>query len=137
MYCWYCMVPRFNLFAIYLVASDSISKNHFQPGRMAPSESMWSVTAIRNTSVGEYSAQGVNSPRCVPYRPLIAAHCFFSFCRSPILNDHSSVVANCDHTSEWIHGVCACIGIAMQWVTMPKSLFPFLLPASKMQFTLY
>ena len=35
---------------------------------------------------------------------------FFSFCRSPI---HSGVVANCDHTSEWVHWVHACIGIAM------------------------
>ena len=40
-------------------------------------------------------------------------HCLFAFCRSPILNDHSGVVANCDNTSEWVHWVHACIGIAM------------------------
>jgi len=39
---------------------------------------------------------------------------FFSLCRSPISNEHSGVVGNCDHTSEWVHGVHACIGIAMQ-----------------------
>jgi len=39
--------------------------------------------------------------------------CFFSLCRSPILNKQSSVVANCDHTSEWVHWVHVCIGIAM------------------------
>jgi hypothetical protein len=38
---------------------------------------------------------------------------FFSLCRSPTLNKHSGVVANCDHTSEWVHCVHACIGIAM------------------------
>jgi len=38
---------------------------------------------------------------------------FFSLCRSPILNKHSGVVANCDHTSEWVHCVHACIRIAM------------------------
>jgi len=41
---------------------------------------------------------------------------FFSLCRSPILSKHSSVVANCDHMSEWVHWVHACIWIAMQWV---------------------
>ena len=45
-------------------------------------------------------------------------HHFFAVCRSPILIDHSGVVANCDHTLEWVHWVCACIGIAMQWVTL-------------------
>ena len=64
-------------------------------------------------------------------------HWFFSFCRSPILNDHSGVVANCDHTSEWVHWVRACIGISMLWVTRRKSLLAFLLPAPKMQFSLY
>ena len=43
---------------------------------------------------------------------------FFSLCRSPIINKHAGVVANCDHTSEWVHWVHACIGIAMQWVTL-------------------
>jgi len=38
---------------------------------------------------------------------------FFSLCRSPILNKHSGVVANCDHTSEWVHWVHVSIGIAM------------------------
>jgi len=52
---------------------------------------------------------------------------FFSLCRSPILNKHSGVVANCDHTSEWVHWVHACIGIAMQWVTLRQSLLSFLL----------
>jgi len=64
-------------------------------------------------------------------------HRFFSFCRSPILNDHSGVVANCDYTSEWVHWVRACIGIAMRWVTLGISLLAFLLPARKMPFSLY
>jgi len=52
-------------------------------------------------------------------RPRVASHIalrspfhhFFSLCRSPILNKHSGVVANCDHTSEWVHWVHACIGM--------------------------
>ena len=54
-------------------------------------------------------------------------HHFFSPCRSPILNKHSGVVANCDHTSEWVHCVDTCIRIAMQWVTLRISLRRFLL----------
>jgi len=36
-------------------------------------------------------------------------HRFFSLCRFPILNKHSGVGANCEHTSEWVHWVHACI----------------------------
>jgi len=72
---------------------------------------------------------------CRASRPLVASHialrspfhCFFSICRSPILNKHYGVVAYCDHTSEWVHWVHACIGIAMQSVTLQKSLLAFLL----------
>jgi len=63
-------------------------------------------------------------------------HCLFAFCRSPILNDHSGVVANFDNTSEWVHSVRAGIGIAMRWVTLLISLLAFLLPVRKMQFSL-
>jgi hypothetical protein len=38
---------------------------------------------------------------------------FFSLCRSLILNEHSGVVSNCDHTSEWVHCVHTYIRIAM------------------------
>jgi len=30
---------------------------------------------------------------------------FFWLCCYPILNEHCGVVANCDHTSEWVHWV--------------------------------
>jgi len=52
---------------------------------------------------------------------------FVSLCRSPVVNKHSGVVGNCDHMSEWVHWVHACIGIAMQWVMLRQSLLPFLL----------
>jgi len=45
--------------------------------------------------------------------------------------------ANCDHSSEWDHRACACIGIALRCVRLPKSLLAFLLPVCKMQFTHY
>jgi len=64
-------------------------------------------------------------------------HFFILLCRSPILNERSGIVANCDHTSEWAHSVRACIGIAMRWVMLRKSLLTFLLPVRKMQFSLY
>jgi len=64
-------------------------------------------------------------------------HHFFSLSRSPISKKHSGVVANSDHTSEWVYWVCSCIRIALQWVTLRKSLLAFLLPARKAQFSLY
>ena len=45
-------------------------------------------------------------------------HRVFLLCRSSILNERSVVVANCDHTSERVHWVRACIGMAMRWVTL-------------------
>jgi len=64
-------------------------------------------------------------------------HWFFSLCWSPILNEYSGVVANCECTSEWVHWLRACIGIAIQWVMLLKSFLTFLLPARKMHFSLY
>jgi len=64
-------------------------------------------------------------------------YCFLWLCRSPTVHEHSGVVANCDHTSEWVHWVCAWIGIAMRWVTLRKPHLVFLLPALKIQFSLY
>jgi len=52
---------------------------------------------------------------------------FFSPCRSPMLNKHSCLVANCGHMSELVHWVLTCIRIAMQWVKMQTSLLTFLL----------
>jgi len=97
-----------------------ISEKHFRPGGMAPSERTRSIRAVRDTPASR--------PRVVSHIALQSPfHRFFSLCRSPILNKHSGVVANCDHTSEWVHWVHACIGIAMQWVTLRKSLLAFLL----------
>jgi len=52
---------------------------------------------------------------CVALHIALRSPCrhFFSLCRSPILNTHSGVVANCEHTSEWVDWVHVCIGIAM------------------------
>ena len=49
-----------------------ISKKHFHPGGMAPSEWTRSVRAVRDTRVADYSAPGVNTTRRVAYRPPIA-----------------------------------------------------------------
>jgi hypothetical protein len=53
-----------------------ISRKYFRPGRMAPSEWTRSVRAVRDTPVADYTAPGVNSTRCIPYRPLIAVSPF-------------------------------------------------------------
>jgi len=49
-----------------------ISKKHFCPGRMAPSEWMRSVRAVRDTLVADYTVPGVKTTRQVTYRPPIA-----------------------------------------------------------------
>jgi len=68
--------------------TSSISKKHFRPGGMPESEWTRSVRAIRDTLVADYSAASVDTTRRVVYRPLITV------------------------------SVQACIGIAMQWVTL-------------------
>jgi hypothetical protein len=46
-----------------------ISKKHFRPGGMAPSEWTRSVRAVRDTPVADYSTPGVNATRRVAYCP--------------------------------------------------------------------
>jgi len=53
-----------------------ISKKHFRPGGMAPSEWTRSVRAVRDTPVADYSVPGVKTTRRVTYRPLIAVSPF-------------------------------------------------------------
>jgi len=102
-----------------------ISKKYFRLGGMAPSEPS-------ETPRGRITPRPPSIQRVAFHIALWSLfHRWFSFCRSPILNDHSGVVANCDYTSEWVHWVRACIGIAMRWVTLQKSLLTFLLPARK------
>ena len=55
-----------------IATSCYISKRHFRPGGMAPSEWTRSVKAVRDTPVADYSAPGVNTRHRVAYRPLIA-----------------------------------------------------------------
>jgi len=104
-----------------------ISKKHFRPGGMAPSECTRSVRAVRDTPVADYSAPGVKNTRGVTYHLPIADLPFLLALSVPSSNQNSGVVANCDHTSDWVHWVHACIGIAMPWVTLRKSLLMFLL----------
>jgi len=109
----------------------SVRAEWLRPSGRAPSEpsetSRWRVTP-RPASIPRVALH-------IALRSLFH-HCFL-LCRSPIINERTGVVANCDHTSEWVHWVHACIGIAMRWVTLRKSLLAFLLPARKMQFSLY
>ena len=82
---------------------------------------------------------------CPDAIPLVALHIsfrllfhhYFSLCLSPTSNKHTSIVAKCNHMSEWVHWVRTCIRIAMQWVTLPKTFLTFLHPACKLQFSHY
>jgi len=53
-----------------------ISKRHFRPGGMAPSEWTCSVRAVRDTPVADYSAPSANRTRHAAYRPPIAVSSF-------------------------------------------------------------
>ena len=63
-----------------------ISKTHFCPGGIAPSEWTRSVRAVRDTPVADYSAPGANTTRRVAYRPPIVVSPFLlalsvSYCK--------------------------------------------------------
>jgi hypothetical protein len=86
--------------------------------------------------VEDDSAPGVDSTCRVPDCAVIAVSPFLLVLLVSCFNYHSGVVANCDHTSEWVNWVWACIRITMRWVTLRKSVLACLLPVGKMQFSL-
>jgi len=59
-----------------LIMQTCISKKHFRPGGMAPSEWTRSVRAVRDTPVADYSGPGVNTTHHAAYCPLIAVSPF-------------------------------------------------------------
>ena len=63
-------MPRLESFP--LTDDEHISKKHFRPGGMAPSEWTRSVRAVRDTPVADSSVPGVHTMRRVAYRPPIA-----------------------------------------------------------------
>jgi len=65
-----------------------ISKKHFRPGGMAPSEWTRSLRAVRDTPVADYSTPGVNTTRRVAHRPLIAVSPFLP----QTLREHSQML---------------------------------------------
>ena len=67
---------------------NCISKKHFRPGGMAPSEWTRSVRAVRDTPVADYSAPGVNTMRRVAHRPPIAVSPFLP----QTLQEHSQML---------------------------------------------
>jgi len=75
-------------FTAYTFSTIFISKKHFHPGGMAPSEWMRSVRAVRDTPVADYSAPGVNTTCRVAYRPPIAVSLFLP----QTLQDHSQML---------------------------------------------
>jgi len=65
-----------NLIETKLHLTQFISKKHFRPGGMAPSQWMCSVRAIRDTPVADYFPPGIKTTRRVTYRPPIAVSLF-------------------------------------------------------------
>jgi len=111
------------LLSLHSTSAKNISDRAewLREGGCAPSEPsetpLWRITP-RPASI----------PRVALHIALRSPFCrFFSLCRSPIVNKHSGVVANSDHTSKWVHWVHACIWNTMQWVTLQKSLLTLLL----------
>lgn len=118
---------------VYMCYPTSISKRYFCPGGMAQLESMRSVRAVGDTPLADSSAPGRNITCRVAYRPLVAVSLFLltklvSYFKWPLWR-----CGQLWQMSEWVHWVCASIGIAMQWVTLRQSNFIFLLPARRMK----
>jgi len=72
----------------------------------------WLCQSGRAPSEPSETPRWKTTPRPAPIRR-VALHIaprsqfrrFFSLCRYPIVNEHCGVVANCDHTSDWVHWV--------------------------------
>jgi len=69
--CWLKVFPYCALWC-HVDLNEVISKQHFHPGRMAPSEWTRSVRAVRDTPVADYSVPCVNTTHRVAYHPPIA-----------------------------------------------------------------
>jgi len=67
---------RVNSAASVFAVLNCISKKHFRPGAMAPSEWTRSVRAVRETPVADFSAPSVNTTHRVAYRPPMAVSPF-------------------------------------------------------------
>jgi len=65
-----------------------ISKKHFRPGGMAPSEWTRSVRTVSDTPVADYSAPGVNTMRRIAHCPPIAVSPFLP----QTLQEHSQML---------------------------------------------
>ena len=137
-----CILPsRFSQFvALHLLLPQLLHALLYRLSDCAPSAKTISVRAEWLRQSGRNPSELSETPRwrinpCPPSVPRVALHIalrspfrrFFSLCWSPIINRQSGVVVNCDHMSEWVLWGPACIGIAMQWVTLRKSLLAFLL----------
>jgi hypothetical protein len=118
---------------IYVSSANTISVRHNGSVRV---DELWQGSQ-RHLGGGKLRARPeYHAARCIsPSDGCVSLSS--SLCWSPILNKCSGIVANCNHTSEWVHWVRACISIAMRLVTLGKSLLAFLLPARKMQFSHY
>jgi len=113
------------------------SNERLIPARLAYSECTLSVRGVRDTWWQLTLLPASIPPVALPIALRSLFHCSFLFCRSAISDEHSVVVANCDHTSDWVHWVHPCIWIAMRWGTQRKSLLVFVLPPRKMQLSLH
>jgi len=69
-----------------------ISKKHFRLGGMALSEWTRSVKAVRDTTVGEYSAPGVKTTHRVTYRPPMAV---LPFLLTPLVSYFKQTLWRC------------------------------------------
>jgi len=68
--------------------NNNISKKHFCLGGMAPSEWTRIIRAVRDSSVADYAALGVNTTHCVAHHPPVSVSMFFP----QTLQEHSPML---------------------------------------------
>jgi hypothetical protein len=106
----------------------SISKKHFCPGRMAPSEwTHFCRVHARLYSRQRHPSSWLMHARCQYHtsRCILPPDCCFAGLSCSVgfqtLIRHSGIVANCDYMSEWVIWAHACIRISMHCDTVKIS----------------
>jgi len=136
------VVKLYQLIATSLLTLDNMANGKHQKKRIS------------------YQVEWLRRSRCAPLQPreipwwritshLVSIHCValhigfrlpshhvFPHCWSPFLIEHCGIAANCDHMSQRVHWVHACIGIATGWVALRNISLAFLPPVCKIQFSL-
>ena len=104
-----------------------ISKKHFCPGGMAPSEWTHSVRTVRDTPVVDYPARSVNTTRRMAYRPLIALSPFLLalsvYTKYTLYHSHLLFPLALS-TISWIYAIAWILAAGLYHIFSPSSYTP-------------